>query len=74
MQFVVRLEDFSRNNFNGLYLYQAWQSSIAILDIVRCTGKGGFLVRYARLDGFLRLYVTNTYQQHCVWMLEMEDG
>jgi len=34
----------------------------------------GFLVRCAGKDGFLRLNVSNSYQQHSVWMRELEVG
>jgi len=34
----------------------------------------GFLVRYAGKDGFLRLNVSISHQQHSVWMEELEVG
>ena len=30
------LKRFWGDHFNGLYLYQGWQSGVDILDLVRC--------------------------------------
>jgi len=74
MQFEARLERFRRDDSNDCLWYLGWQSSVAIEDVVRSTGMDAFLVRHAGMDGFLMPNVSNSYQQHSVWMQELEVG
>jgi len=64
MQFEVRLHSVLDRGLELNIFISRMVVCVAISDIVRCTG----------IDGFLIVNDSKSYEQHCVWMQEVEDG
>jgi hypothetical protein len=64
MQFEARLESVLERGHKQIIFISRTAVRVAISDNVRCTG----------IDGFLMPNVSNPYEQHSVWIQELEVG
>ena len=64
MQFKAHLQSVLERGLQRIIFILRMAVSVAISDIVRCT----------RIDGFLMPNVGNSFEQHSVWIQELEFG
>jgi hypothetical protein len=64
MQFKAHLESVLETGRQWIIFISRIAVRVAISDLIRCT----------RIDGFLISNVSNFYEQHSVWMQELEVG
>jgi len=74
MQFEAHVERVLERLHEWFIFLSRTAVRIAISDIIRCASIDEFLLRCVRIEVFLMLKVSNSYEQHSVLMQELEDG